>query len=297
MSISNYDRLQSIGQGTYGVVYKARDTRTCTTVALKRIHMDDDDEGLSASTLREVALLKQLSHRNIAELQQTFFSSNSVYLVFECCSGDLKQYMTKLKRHSPSTAFPMHKIKKLVFQILNGVAYCHSQGVLHRDLKPQNILVDYETEELKLTDFGLSRALSLPNKAWTHEVITLWYRPPEVLMGCAQYSINVDIWSVGCIFAELLNRNKPLFAGSSEITQLFTIFKKLGTPDAHSWPSVQRDCKDFAARYPKWKGHTVHQLLPRDDFDANAQDLLTRMLLLDPKRRITAKEALQHRWF
>jgi len=148
-----------------------------------------------------------------------------------------------------------------------------------------------------VTDFGLSRAYTLPNTSLTHEVITLWYRPPEVLMGCGAYSINVDIWSVGCIFAELLNDNKPLLAGSSEITQLFTIFKKLGTPNAQNWPSVQSDCKDFATRYPKWKGHTVYQLLPRADFDEHAQDLLTRMLQLDPKRRITAKEALAHPWF
>merc|ERR1712013_205482 len=183
---------------------------------------------------------------------------------------------------------------------MGGVAYCHSQGILHRDLKPRNILIDFATEQLKVTDFGLSRAMTLPNCSWTREVITLWYRPPEVLMGCGAYSINVDIWSVGCIFAELLNNNKPLFAGSSEITQLFTMFKKLGTPnfeDADEWPTVDRDCKDFEARYPKWKGHSVYELLPRADFNERAQDLLTQMLRMDPKRRITAKEALQHSWF
>jgi len=297
MSISNYDRLQSIGEGTYGVVYKARDIRTSKTVALKRIHIDRDDEGVSASTIREVALLKQMKHPNIAKLHLTFFSKSSVYLVFEYCRGDLKQYMTKYMKDSPIKSFPMRRIKKLMHQLLTGLVYCHSQGILHRDLKPQNILINYKTEQLKLTDFGLSRAFTLPNMTWTHEVITLWYRPPEILMGCSTYSINVDIWSVGCIFAELLNDNKALFAGSSEITQLFTIFKKLGTPNAQNWPTMKKDCKDYSAQYPKWKGRTVYELMPRDDFDESAQDLLTRMLLFDPKQRITPKEALQHQWF
>ena len=201
--LSNYDGMKKIGLGTYGVVYRALNPQK-EMVALKRIHMHSLEDGVSATTLREVALLKQLSHRNVVELRSTFFHSSDMILVFECCSGDLKQFMNKYMKRS----FKMGRIKKLMFQILNGVSYCHSLAVLHRDIKPQNILINYKTEEVKITDFGLSRTYILPNRSWTHEVVTLWYRPPEVILGCNRYSISVDIWSIGCVFAEILNNNR-----------------------------------------------------------------------------------------
>ena len=247
--VSHYDRLKTIGEGTYGVVYKARDTKTNEYVALKRMFMDDDNEGISSTTMREVAILKQLQHPNIVQLKSIFFDSSSnrhstgdLYLVFECMSCDLKQHMNKYYNTAP---MPIKTIKKFMFQILNGIAYCHSSSILHRDIKPQNILINEQTEEIKITDFGLSRAHILPNRTWTHEIITLWYRPPEILLGCKSYSIYVDTWAIGCIFAEMLNQNKPLFRGHSEISQLMQIFMKCGSPNAQSWPSVAQDCKHF----------------------------------------------------
>lgn len=303
--IAHYDRLKTIGEGTYGVVYKARDTHNNNEwVALKRMFMDDDNEGISSTTMREVAILKQLSHPNIVELKSIFFDSSSnrnrnssgdLYLVFECMSCDLKQHMNK---YYNITTMPIEKIKKYLFQILKGIAYCHSSSILHRDIKPQNILINEQTEEIKITDFGLSRAHILPNRTWTHEIITLWYRPPEVLLGCRSYSIYVDVWSIGCIFAEMLNRNKPLFRGHSEISQLMQIFMKCGSPNSENWPDAATDCKHFDAKYPQWKRKHISKFCARTDLKKDAgMELLDQMLILDPKRRITPKQAMNHEWF
>jgi len=293
-SVSHYDRMKSIGEGTYGFVYKARDTKTNEWVALKRIYLDESDDGISATTIREIALLKHMDHPNIVTLKTTFFHRNEVYLVFECCKGDLKQYLNKFVKRSP---LKMDKIKKLTFQILNGMSYCHSIGILHRDIKPQNILINYTTEEIRITDFGLSRAYVLPNRTWTHEVVTLWYRPPEVLMGCNKYSIGVDVWSIGCVLGEMLNNNRPLFCGQSEVSQLLTIFKAMGTPNPSNWPKVEDQCADFCLKYPKWERRKIKQIVPREDFEESGQQLMDSMLLLDPLKRISCKEALNHPWF
>jgi len=279
-------------------VYKARDVRSNGKVALKRIELDRS-EGVSASTLREVALLKQLRHPRVADLKSTFFSTNSIYLVFECCSGDLKQFMRRQRRLSLEAA------TRITRQIVEGVAFCHSHGVLHRDLKPQNILMDFATQRAKVTDFGLSRAVLLPKRAWTHEVVTLWYRPPEVLLGCDAYSVTIDSWAIGCIFAELLNDDKVLLSGANELTQLLAIFRKLGTPDTHSWPRITTECPHFQRKFPKWTRRAIAKLLShrsaQSDLDtrrgALALDAIDKLLTLDPKRRMSAKELLAHPCF
>ncbi|SBT37324.1 protein kinase 5 [Plasmodium ovale wallikeri] len=160
--------------------------------------------------------------------------------------------------------------KSFLLQLLNGIAYCHEHRVLHRDLKPQNLLINREGE-LKIADFGLARAFGIPVRKYTHEVVTLWYRAPDVLMGSKKYSTPIDIWSVGCIFAEMVN-GRPLFPGVSETDQLMRIFKILGTPNSKNWPNL--------------KG-----------LDDSGIDLLSKMLKLDPNQRITAKQALEHAYF
>jgi serine/threonine protein kinase len=301
MSLSDFDSLKKVGQGTYGTVYKARDLRSRSSpkakVALKRIELDRG-EGVSASTLREVALLKQLRHPHIVNLQSTFFSTNSIYLVFECCSGDLKQFMAKQRRLSLTAA------SRIMQQIVEGVAFCHSHGVLHRDLKPQNILMDFESQTAKVTDFGLSRAVVLPKKEWTHEVVTLWYRPPEVLLGCDAYTVTIDSWAIGCIFAELLNDDKVLLSGANEITQLLAIFRKLGTPTDETWRSLRTECKEYQDRFPMWRRRQIGKLLTnRRDEDLETRlgrdslDCIDKLLTMDPKQRMTAKEALAHPCF
>lgn len=163
---------------------------------------------------------------------------------------------------------------------------------MHRDLKPQNLLVDRQGN-LKLADFGLARAYSLPMKTYTHEVVTLWYRAPEILLGQNQYAISVDMWSVGCIFAEMIMR-RPMFPGDSEIDEIFKIFRLRGTPTEETWPGVTK-IKDYKATFPKFKGIPISEVIK--DIDPIAEDLLSKFIVLDPAKRISARMALQHVFF
>jgi len=185
-------------------------------------------------------------------------------------------------------------IKWFLYQLLNGVAYCHFHRVLHRDLKPQNLLINREGE-LKLADFGLARAFGIPVRSYTHEVVTLWYRAPDVLMGCKKYSTPVDIWSVGYIFAEMAN-GRPLFAGTSEVDQLDRMFKALGTPTEKDMPGLG-DLPQYdpnpASLYaaPESLAHLAPAL------DAHGVSLLAMMLAYDPTKRVSAADAMKHPYF
>jgi len=285
--LEKYKRLQKLGEGTYGVVFKAVDLETQQFVALKKIRFDDDEEGIPSTAVREVALLKEMNHPNIVELSNVIFHRSQLYLVFPFLQNDLKKHLDYNKKQLSSTT-----IKSYIHQLFLGLEYCHRNRILHRDLKPQNILVS-EDGELKLADFGLARTYTLPNRAWTHEVITLWYRPPEILLGCEVYGVEVDIWSLGCIFAELCNGH-PLFHGDSQICQIMHIFKILGTPNDGMWNGVSA-LKDFQHNFPKWKSKNWEQIAP--DLCDLGRDLLSRMLILNPYKRISAKQALRHPYF
>ena len=173
--------------------------------------------------------------------------------------------------------------------MLKGVDYCHSHRIMHRDLKPQNLLID-KNNRMKLADFGLARAYGLPMKTYTHEVITLWYRPPEILLGQKQYSLSVDIWSAGCIFFEMAYGNS-LFQGESEIDQLFKIFSIMGSPNEENWPGVSK-LPDYKPNFPNFKKISFYEIMP--EFEKEGIDLLNKMIILDPKRRISARDALNH---
>jgi cyclin-dependent kinase len=203
-----------------------------------------EEEGVPSTALREVSLLQMLSTSNhvVKLLCVEHVEENGkpvLYLVFEYLTTDLKKYMDRLGR---GPQFPMKRteIKQLMYQLVRGVAHCHKHGVMHRDLKPQNLLIDDQSGRFplcKVADLGLGRAFSIPIKSYTHEIVTLWYRAPEVLLGATHYGCPVDMWSVGCIMAELV-RKSPLFPGDSEYQQLLHIFKLLGTPTEAEWPGV-----------------------------------------------------------
>eukprot|EP00826_Nyctotherus_ovalis_P018921 TRINITY_DN1574_c0_g3_i1.p1 TRINITY_DN1574_c0_g3~~TRINITY_DN1574_c0_g3_i1.p1 ORF type:complete len:230 (-),score=37.83 TRINITY_DN1574_c0_g3_i1:128-817(-) len=225
-----------------------------------------------------------MQHTNVVRLIEVIHEPNKLYLVFEYAEYDLKKYMNLNK-----TPLPPGTVKSFLYQLLCGLAYCHSHRIIHRDLKPQNLLID-NSLTVKLADFGLARAFGLPIGTLTHEVVTLWYRAPEVLLGQKAYSLPVDIWSVGCIFAEMAQR-KPLFAGDSEIGQIFKIFKQLGTPDETTWPGVTQ-IRDFKPTFPKWKPQPLSTRVT--NLDAVGLDLLSKMVVLEPSKRISAKAAMSH---
>uniref|UniRef100_A0A0D9VNQ8 Protein kinase domain-containing protein n=1 Tax=Leersia perrieri TaxID=77586 RepID=A0A0D9VNQ8_9ORYZ len=313
--MEQYEKEEKIGEGTYGVVYKARDKVTNETIALKKIRLEQEDEGVPSTAIREISLLKEMHHGNIVRLHDVVHSEKRIYLVFEYLDLDLKKFMDSCPEFAKNPTLIKEKCACAVWtdmciyktleipwndnlwsylnQILRGVAYCHSHRVLHRDLKPQNLLIDRRTNALKLADFGLARAFGIPVRTFTHEVVTLWYRAPEILLGSRQYSTPVDVWSVGCIFAEMVNQ-KPLFPGDSEIDELFKIFRVLGTPTEQSWPGVS-SLPDYKSAFPKWQAQDLASIVPT--LDPAGLDLLSKMLRYEPNKRITARQALEHEYF
>ncbi|XP_051151294.1 cell division control protein 2 homolog A [Andrographis paniculata] len=287
--MEQYEKVEKIGEGTYGVVYKARDRITNETIALKKIRLEQEDEGVPSTAIREISLLKEMQHGNIVRLQDVVHSEKRLYLVFEYLDLDLKKHMDSCPEFSQDPRL----VKMFLYQILRGIAYCHSHRVLHRDLKPQNLLIDRRTNALKLADFGLARAFGIPVRTFTHEVVTLWYRAPEILLGSRHYSTPVDVWSVGCIFAEMVNQ-RALFPGDSEIDELFKIFRVMGTPNEDTWPGVT-SLPDFKSAFPKWPSKDLATVVP--NLDSAGIDLLGKMLRLDPAKRITARSALEHEYF
>lgn len=287
--MDRYEKVEKIGEGTYGVVYKAVDRNDGSIIALKKIRLEQEEEGIPSTAIREISLLKELAQCNVVSLKDVIHSDNRLYLVFEFLDLDLKKHMDT----NPDLCKDHRVVKLYLHQMLLGITYCHAHRVLHRDLKPQNLLIDRKTNALKLADFGLARAFGLPVRAYTHEVVTLWYRAPEILLGAKHYSTPVDIWSIGCIFAEMINQ-RPLFPGDSEIDEIFKIFRLLGTPTAETWPGVQ-ELPDYKECFPKWNPKPLHEIV--STLDPIGLDLLSHMLRYEPSRRITARAALTHKYF
>jgi cyclin-dependent kinase len=286
--MERYQKLEKIGEGTYGVVYKAKDRISETIIALKRIRLEAEDEGIPSTAIREISLLKELRHPNIVRLYDVVHTERKLTLVFEYLDQDLKKYLDVCQGGLD------HMVaKSFLFQLLTGISYCHHHRVLHRDLKPQNLLINREGE-LKLADFGLARAFGIPVRSYTHEVVTLWYRAPDVLLGSRKYSTPVDIWSIGCIFAEMVN-GTPLFTGNSEESQLDTIFRHLGTPDENTFPGIS-DLPDWKPDFPPYPSPvSFHAFVP--NLEESGVDLLRSMLVYDPSQRITAQDARKHPYF
>jgi serine/threonine protein kinase len=288
--LERYQRLSKVGDGTYGVVYKAKDKQTGGMVALKKIRLEAEDEGVPSTAIREISLLKHLKQPNSGTLHNSIYENGRLYLVFEYLDQDLKRHMD----HTEGMLNP-DLVKSYMYQLLKGMMFCHSRGILHRDLKPQNLLID-QTGTLKLADFGLARAVSVPVRLYTHEIVTLWYRAPEVLLGSSsagKYSSPVDMWSIGCIFAEMVTK-EALFPGDSEIDELYRIFRAFGTPNERVWPGVSQ-LPNFKNTFPQWNAQPLNRLLP--EMSPVALDLMSKMLIYEPSQRISARAALNHPYF
>lgn len=285
--MQKYEKLLKIGEGTYGTVFKAKNRETQEIVALKRVRLDDEDDGVPSSALREICLLKELKHRNIIRLLDVLHGENKLTLVFEYCDQDLKKYFDSCNGEIDSDT-----VRSFMQQLLRGLSFCHSHNVLHRDLKPQNLLIN-KNGELKLADFGLARAFGIPVKCYSAEVVTLWYRPPDVLFGAKIYNTSIDQWSAGCIFAELANGGRPLFPGSDIDDQLKRIFKLLGD-QLENWPGVTLlpDYKDLSVPPVTF---TLSQIVPK--LNQKGKDLLQQLLVCNPAMRISADDALKHPYF
>ncbi|UOH80336.1 hypothetical protein LQV05_002987 [Cryptococcus neoformans] len=295
MSLDNYQKIEKVGEGTYGVVYKAKDINTGNIVALKKIRLEAEDEGVPSTSIREISLLKELSKDdNIVKLLDIVHSEAKLYLVFEFLDMDLKKYMDTI---GEKDGLGPDMVKKFSYQLVKGLYYCHGHRILHRDLKPQNLLIN-KSGDLKIGDFGLARAFGIPLRTYTHEVVTLWYRAPEVLLGSRHYSTAIDMWSVGCIVAEMATR-QPLFPVLfALLSRLVVLIPKnhrvLGTPDEDVWPGV-RGLPDYKPTFPQW--HPVELADVIKGFEADGIDLIAQTLVYDPAHRISAKRALQHPYF
>ncbi|KAF9943341.1 kinase subunit of RNA polymerase II carboxy-terminal domain kinase I [Mortierella alpina] len=282
-----YERVGQVGEGTYGKVYKARNKQTGEYVALKRIRMETEKDGFPITAMREIKLLQSLSHRHVVSLKELMVSKGAVYMVFEYMDHDL----TGILAH-PNLKFRPEHVKCLMKQLLEGLGFLHHKGVLHRDIKGSNLLVN-KLGELKLADFGLARLFQKKTKRdYTNRVITLWYRPPELILGATAYGPEVDMWSAGCIMVELFTR-RPIFQGHNEIMQLDFIWKTMGTPQKETWPDVdQLPWYELIKHVNSENRSSRFREMFSKYMSPAALDLAEALLSLNPKKRPTAAESL-----
>jgi serine/threonine protein kinase len=286
----HYEVMEKLGEGSYGIVFKAANKQSGALVAIKKLRLDGMSEGVPATTIREITLLQELKHPFVVNLISVFSGRRRVYLVFELLAKDLRMTIVDLARNRQTLAFST--IKRYTKQMLTALWYSHNQRVVHRDLKPGNILVSEDGRCVKVADYGLARSFEMELTTYTHEVVTLWYRAPELLLGERHYTPAVDVFSVGCIMVEMVN-GRPAFRGDSDMSQLQKYFQVLGTPTETSWPGVSQ-LRGHSASLPEWKGVPIKDLSP--DLDPVGLDLLEKMLQLNPAKRPTVAECLSHPW-
>ncbi|XP_025884513.1 cyclin-dependent kinase E-1 isoform X2 [Solanum lycopersicum] len=309
--LQQYDLIGKIGEGTYGLVFLAKiKANRSKSIAIKKFKQSKDGDGVSPTAIREIMLLREISHENVVKLVNVHINQAdmSLYLAFDYAEHDLYEII-RHHRDKVILSINPYTVKSLLWQLLNGLNYLHSNWIVHRDLKPSNILVMGEGEEhgvVKIADFGLARIYQAPLKPLAENgvVVTIWYRAPELLLGAKHYTSAVDMWAVGCIFAELLTL-KPLFQGQEvkgtpnpfQLDQLDKIFKVLGHPTPEKWPTLvnlphwQSDVQRIQGhKYDNPALYSVLHMSPKSP----AYDLLSKMLEYDPRKRITATQALEH---
>eukprot|EP00927_Polykrikos_kofoidii_P050138 TRINITY_DN4406_c0_g3_i2.p1 TRINITY_DN4406_c0_g3~~TRINITY_DN4406_c0_g3_i2.p1 ORF type:complete len:332 (-),score=35.87 TRINITY_DN4406_c0_g3_i2:16-888(-) len=286
--------MEMVGEGVHGSVYRALDQTTGNIVAVKRLHIDDDDEGIPSSVIREVSCLHELDHPHIVQLlDKVAGDRNDFTLVFEYVGDNLYSHLRSYRRQGQRLPFVL--VKSFASQMLDALFACHVRCIMHRDLKSQNILISGGI--LKICDFRLSRTSSTPgnNKQYTSDVVTVWYRAPELLLG-APYSVEVDIWSAGCVFAEMLV-SVPIFASKSEIGTLFKIFMLMGTPTEETWEGVSQ-LTHWKDHFPRWRPSQLKPIRDhRPELSEMGIQLLNGMLSMSPVERFTARKAKNHQFF
>jgi serine/threonine protein kinase len=236
--------------------------------------------------MREISILTELQHPNIVGLKDVVMTDTYIYFVQEFCNRDLRNHIMAVPEGQNLSA---REIKSIIYQILEGVRECHETRIVHRDLKPANVLLAGANNEIiKLADFGLARAFSIPIKPYTKDVVTLWYRCPELLMQFNEYATPIDLWSVGCIFAELAMKD-ALFKGQNEMQQLMEIFRILGTPTEETWPGISQTNVFKQYKWPMMPKMNLRDFIGSELVDDLGLDLLWKMLEYDPTKRITAR--------
>jgi len=309
MKTIRYQTLKVVGSGSFGVVFQARCTETGETVAIKKVLQDRRFKN------RELQIIRQLQHPNIVQLKHCFYSTGGPPPMASTNSKPSKSspqgspddlYLNLVLEYVPDTVYkinkhyiraeermPMFLVKLYVYQMLRSLAYIHSQGICHRDIKPQNLLVDIQTHALKLCDFGSAKILR-PEESNISYICSRYYRAPELIFGASNYTPSIDVWSLGCVFAELI-LGKPLFPGESGIDQLVEIIKVLGTPSKEEIFAMNPHYTDF--KFPFINASPWSKVFSNKKACADAMDLLSKMLVYDPAKRISASQGMAHSFF
>ncbi|KAF2089873.1 kinase-like protein [Saccharata proteae CBS 121410] len=292
--VDNFERLNHIEEGSYGWVSRAKETATGEIVALKKLKMEGSTEGFPVTALREIQTLKEARHRHIVDLREVVVGDtlNDVFLVMDFLEHDLKTLNEEM-----SEPFLPSEVKTLMLQLVDAVGFLHDNWILHRDLKTSNILMN-NRGEIKIADFGMARYFGDPPPPnMTQLVVTLWYRAPELLLGAKEYGRAVDMWSIGCIFGELLTK-EPLLQGKNEVDELSKIFELCGIPTNETWPGFRRLPNAKSLRLPAnpaAAGSVIRSKFPI--LTSAGSSLLTSLLALDPSWRPSAKEVLTNAYF
>ncbi|BES90829.1 S_TKc [Nesidiocoris tenuis] len=289
--MERYEKLGKLGEGSYGVVFKCRNRDTGQLVAIKKFVESEDDPLIRKIALREIRLLKTLKHPNLVNLVEVFRRKRRLHLVFEYCEQTV---LAELERHPQGCPTPL--VKQIVWQTLHGIAYCHQHNCIHRDVKPENILLT-ANGVVKLCDFGFARIMS-PGENYTDYVATRWYRAPELLVGDTLYGPPVDVWATGCVFAELV-RGEALWPGKSDVDQLYLIRKTLGDLIPRHMHIFRTN--EFFSGITLPTPEAIEPLetrLPRHaQTDQTLTDFLKRCLDKEPSKRWSAEELLKHPYF
>ncbi|ELP89766.1 cell division protein kinase, putative [Entamoeba invadens IP1] len=277
-----YKKLGTIGTFEEGITYKAKTIASGNFVTVKEY--EENIEGIQQHCLREIALLKQINHKNIVQLLDYSYTSEGSYMVFEYAEKNLETYIENF-----NGALPLQTIKTITKQLLEAVAYLHTHRILHRNIEPANVLI-CQQQTVKLANFTYARQIAIPLRDYTYEVVAKWYKAPELLLGAKAYGTGIDMWAVGCVIAEMVN-GKPLFQGNALIEQVFMIFELLGKPNEKTWEGVTH-MQYWSDLLPNFSGTGVENICGKAGSDG--VDLISKMLVCDPSQRIEAKDALKH---